>query len=85
MSFDGSALIGFGTYLGEDRSFVIVGLPTGACRPDLDGDGELTLFDFLAFQNLFAEGDLRADFDGDGVLTLFDFLAFQTAFGEGCP
>src|SRR5690606_27897601 len=24
------------------------------CRADLDGDGELTFFDFLAFQNLFA-------------------------------
>ena len=55
-----------------------------ACPADLDGDGELTLFDFLAFQNLFSAGDLRADFDGDGVLTLFDFLAFQNAFAQGC-
>lgn len=55
------------------------------CRADLDGDGELTLFDFLAFQNLFGSGDLRADFDGDGALTLFDFLAFQNEFAIGCP
>ena len=54
------------------------------CRADLDGDGELTFFDFLAFQNLFAAGDLRADFDGDGVLTFFDFLAFQNEFAAGC-
>ncbi|MFG0285071.1 MAG: GC-type dockerin domain-anchored protein [Phycisphaerales bacterium JB039] len=54
------------------------------CRPDLDGDGALTLFDFLEFQNLFAFGDLRADFDGDGELTLFDFLAFQDVFAAGC-
>ncbi|UYV13534.1 MAG: hypothetical protein NCW75_04435 [Phycisphaera sp.] len=55
------------------------------CRADIDGDGALTLFDFLAFQNLFDAGDLGADFDGDGVLTLFDFLAFQNEFDAGCP
>ena len=54
------------------------------CKPDFDGDGVLTIFDFLAFQTAFGTGDLRADFDGDGELTLFDFLAFQTAFAEGC-
>ena len=55
------------------------------CRADLDGDGVLTLFDFLQFQNLFDAGDLTADFDGDGALTLFDFLAFQNEFDAGCP
>jgi len=55
------------------------------CRADLDGDGELTLFDFLAFQNAFDAGDPVADFDGDGDLTLFDFLAFQNEFDAGCP
>jgi len=54
------------------------------CPADLDGDGELTLFDFLAFQNLFDAGDPQADFDGDGELTLFDFLSFQNAFDAGC-
>ena len=54
------------------------------CRADIDGDGELTLFDFLAFQNLFDAGDLAADFDGDGSLTLFDFLEFQNEFDTGC-
>ena len=54
------------------------------CRADIDGDGELTIFDFLAFQNLFAQGDPAADFDGDGELTIFDFLAFQNEFALGC-
>ena len=54
------------------------------CPADLDGDGELTRFDFLAFQNLFDAGDPLADFDGDGSLTIFDFLAFQNAFDAGC-
>ncbi|MEO1008629.1 MAG: GC-type dockerin domain-anchored protein [Planctomycetota bacterium] len=55
------------------------------CRADFDGDGELTIFDFLAFQNAFAMGDPAADFDGDGSLTIFDFLAFQNEFAIGCP
>jgi hypothetical protein len=57
---------------------------TGGCRADLDGDGSLTIFDFLQFQNLFSLGDPTADFDGDGSLTLFDFLAFQNEFAAGC-
>ena len=55
------------------------------CPQDMDGDGALTIFDFLVFQGLFAIGDPAADFDGDGALTLFDFLAFQSALDAGCP
>jgi hypothetical protein len=54
------------------------------CRADLDGDGVLTFFDFLSFQNLFAAGDPLADFSPDGALDFFDFLAFQNAFVAGC-
>ncbi|UYV12252.1 MAG: Rax2 family protein [Phycisphaera sp.] len=57
---------------------------SATCRADLDGDGELTIFDFLAFQNAFDAGDPIADFDGDSELTIFDFLAFQNAFDAGC-
>src|SRR5690606_23137052 len=49
------------------------------CPADLDGDGELTFLDFLAFQNLFSAGDMAADFDDSGALDFFDFLAFQNA------
>jgi hypothetical protein len=66
-------------------AFDNVAIEAGApCRADIDGDGELTIFDFLGYQNLFDAGDLAADFDGDGELTLFDFLAFQNAFDQGC-
>ncbi|UYV14082.1 MAG: hypothetical protein NCW75_07265 [Phycisphaera sp.] len=66
---------------GLDDLYVGVG---AACRADIDGDGSLTIFDFLAFQNAFDAGDPLADFDGDGVLTIFDFLAFQNEFDAGC-
>ncbi|MEO1007257.1 MAG: GC-type dockerin domain-anchored protein [Planctomycetota bacterium] len=55
------------------------------CYADFDGDGELTVFDFLAFQNAFGAGDAAADCDGSGSLNIFDFLCFQNAFLAGCP
>lgn len=72
-----------------DRRGVEVTVLLNRCRPaecpaDLDGDGELTVYDFLAFFNLFEAGSLRADFDGDGMLTIFDFLPFQNEFDAGC-
>ena len=64
-------------------NFILSGIPV-SCRADIDGDGDLTIFDFLAYQNLFDAGDPAADFDGDGELTIFDFLAFQNEFDAGC-
>lgn len=49
-------------------------------RADLDGDGELTLLDYLVFLNYFDAGDPRADFDLDERFTVFDLLEFQNAF-----
>ena len=66
------------------RAALWQGCAAAACPPDLDGDGLLTIFDFLAFQNLFDARDPLADFDGDGSFTIFDFLAFQNAFDAGC-
>ena len=58
------------------------------CPADLDGDGQLTVFDFLEFQNAFDAGERRADFNPTTCvpnLDIFDFLAFQNAFDAGCP
>ncbi len=55
------------------------------CRVDFDGNGELSLTDYLAFQIAFMAGDPAADFDGDGRLNVFDFLFFQNEFLAGCP
>ncbi len=67
-----------------EEAYVVFGRALG-CPADLDADGDLTIFDFLAFQNLFDVMDPRADFDGDGDFTIFDFLEFQNAFDAGCP
>jgi hypothetical protein len=55
-----------------------------SCYPDFNGDGELDLFDFLAFVNAFNEADPVSDCDHSGALDLFDFLCFVNAFGDGC-
>jgi hypothetical protein len=55
------------------------------CPPDLDGGGDLTIFDFLTFQNMWQAGEGFGDYDGDGELTVFDFLAYQNDFEAGCP
>ena len=57
---------------------------TGGCYADFDGDGMLTIFDFLAFQNAFQDADPIADCDGSGLLDIFDFLCFQNGFDAGC-
>ena len=67
-----------------DRMFLAGEIAEPPCAMDLDADGRLTIFDFLAFQTRFDAGSLETDFDGDGRLTLFDFLAFQNAFDAGC-
>ena len=55
-----------------------------ACAADCDGDGALTIFDFLCYQNAFAAGEASADCDGDGSVTAADFACFQSAFLDGC-
>ncbi|MGD1917380.1 MAG: GC-type dockerin domain-anchored protein [Phycisphaerales bacterium] len=70
----------------SNQVVTVIGEQSGACCcVDIDQDGQLTIFDFLAFQSAFDAGDLLADFDGDGELTILDFLAFQTQFDAGCP
>jgi hypothetical protein len=54
------------------------------CAPDLDGNGALDLFDFLAFTNLFNAQDPGADMDNNGAFDLFDFLAYVNLFNAGC-
>jgi hypothetical protein len=55
------------------------------CPADCDRSGDLTFFDFLCFQNLFAAMESQADCDASGELDFFDFLCFQNAFAVGCP
>ena len=57
----------------------------GICRADLDASGSLDIFDFLAFQTRFTQGDPAADINLDTRFDIFDFLAYQDLFVTGCP
>lgn len=56
----------------------------GACYADFNGDGELSILDFVAFQTAFSAGDESADCNDDGSLSVLDFVCFQGAFVVGC-
>jgi hypothetical protein len=54
------------------------------CRPDINGDGQVNVSDFLAFLSLYSAGSTRADFNADGQVNVQDFLAFLAAYSAGC-
>lgn len=66
----------------------LTGLTIPLVNGDIDGDNEVTLFDFGAVVGAFGSlrGDTNwnpdADLDGDGEVTLFDFGILVKNFGE---
>lgn len=81
---DGSAVCGNARLDGEDRGWVVSGLPV-ACRADLDGNGQLNFFDVaLWLQSFNAQGPV-ADWNSDGLFDFFDITAFLVAFNAVCP
>lgn len=54
------------------------------CRADLNGDGEVNTQDFIAFLNLWSNGDSGADWNGDGNVNTVDFVAFLNDWAAGC-
>jgi hypothetical protein len=69
----------------EYNALLYIGNTTGApCRPDINGDGQVNVADFLAFLQLYAAGDTRADFNNDSQVNVQDFLAFLAAYAAGC-
>jgi hypothetical protein len=69
---------------GDSGPVLLYQLCDAGCYADVDDSGDLTLFDFLAYVNLFNADDVAADCDGSDSLDLFDFLCFVNAFNAGC-
>ncbi len=56
------------------------------CLVDLNGDGEVDLFDLIEFTTAFSNADPSADLaEPFGEIDLFDMLAFLNAYSAGCP
>jgi hypothetical protein len=58
--------------------------PAKGCYADLNGDGNLNILDFVAFQQWFLVQDPATDCNGDGNFNILDFVCFQQAFVDGC-
>lgn len=62
----------------------VVDLSTCPCAADINGDGDLTVLDFIAFQLAWTAQEPAADCDGDGDHDITDVTCFQTLFARGC-
>lgn len=58
---------------------------SAGCPGDFNGDGDLNVLDFVAFQIAWVAEDPSANCDLDGEFTIEDFICFQNAFANGCP
>lgn len=56
----------------------------GGCAGDFNGDGQLNVLDFVAYQTAFINEDPAADCDDNGQFNVLDFVCFQAAFTAGC-
>jgi uncharacterized membrane protein len=83
VSDDGSWIAGEARTPEKDYPAFLLHL-TAHCPADCNGDGELSLFDFLCFTNGFNAQDPGADCDGNAAFDLFDFLCFTNTFNAGC-
>ncbi|MCA9303462.1 MAG: hypothetical protein KC996_05005 [Phycisphaerales bacterium] len=72
-------------YLTDTRTYTAI-ISGCASEADLNGDGELDVFDVFAYLDAFNAGDLGiADMTNDGSLDVFDVFAFLDLFNAGCP
>jgi len=56
----------------------------GSCPVDFDGDGVVSILDFIAYQSLFVDENPAADCTGDGAFNVLDFICAQGLFQNGC-
>lgn len=54
------------------------------CYADFNGDGTLSILDFLAFQNAWKDDQPAADCNGDQTFDILDFICFKDALDAGC-
>jgi hypothetical protein len=81
--FGGCGTIQFGA---QSEGVNFVPSPTIEVRsPDINGDCQVSLLDFIAFAALYGTIDPCGDYDCDGAVGLNDFIVFASHYGHICP
>lgn len=84
VSPDGSTL----SFIGLDTNFrlrtVMVRFPS-SCPVDIDGDGNLNVFDLFAFLGAYAAQEPVADWNEDDAWSVFDLFDYLAEYNAGCP
>jgi probable HAF family extracellular repeat protein len=91
VSADGTIVAGAGTNpSGEAQSWICSidcgVIPPAPCSGDVDGDGDVDVFDFSTLAANFGRNDIPpgstlGDLDGDGDVDVFDFAELTAGFG----
>ena len=68
----------------EELDALAVPPDEAGCAADMDGDGQATVNDLLAFLGAFRNQGEGSDFDGNGSVDVNDLLGFLGAFRAGC-
>ena len=68
--------------IGTGAAYVFV---AALCSADVNGDGNINVLDFVAFQLLWQAGDPGADCDANAEFNVVDFVCYQQLFVDGCP
>ena len=63
----------------------MLNLSGAGCPADCNGDGELSVLDFVCFQGEWQNQTAAGDCNGDGQYSILDFVCYQGQFQQGCP
>ena len=77
-------IVGTGTVSGDNLDHALMWTVGGDCAADLNGDGNLNILDFVAFQQLWEDHDPAGDCDASGTFNILDFVCYQQLFTAGC-
>jgi hypothetical protein len=80
----GGSWVGFENAYPNDHATGGAAWVGAACRPDLNGDGQVNTQDVLAFLNAWNADDAIADWNGDGAINTQDVLAYLNDWVAGC-
>jgi hypothetical protein len=58
--------------------------PTFVVSPDIDGDCQVSLADFIHFAGSYQTADPCCDYDCSGTVGLVDFVTFANHYLDGC-